>query len=279
MPRLLFAGVTHREMPVPSKLSDVRVLVDFDGTIVPGDVTDHIMQSFADKRWLALETEWQSGRMNSRDCMSAQVDLIRASRADIFRAVNERPIDPHFTEFVQLCRARGIPVSVVSDGFDLAIQATFERYGLDLPFYANHLKWLGSNRWRLEFPNRNAECMTGSGNCKCRQAAVSPLRTVVIGDGRSDFCVAARADFVLSKSSLTKHCETVGIPHWPIAGFSEVVARFDGWLHEATRLPPRASSLTARNYSALPTVPPTGVAAHPHPTTINLPKIKQSAPL
>ena len=244
---------------MPISLSDVRVLVDFDGTIVPGDVTDHIMQSFASPLWLELEAEFQAGRMNSRDCMGAQVDLIRASRADIFRAVNERDIDPDFPRFVQLCRARGIPVSVVSDGFDLAIQATFERYALDLPFYANHLKWLGGNRWRLEHPNRNAACTTGSGNCKCLQAAVSPLRTVVIGDGRSDFCVASRADFVLSKASLTKHCEANGIAHWPVANFGEVVARFDGWLEKATSAPPQSSSfapsaLIGRNFSVPSTV-------------------------
>ncbi len=213
--------------------SDVRVLVDFDGTIVPGDVTDHIFQSFASAKWLELEAEFQSGRINSRDCMGAQVALIRASHDDIRRAVGERDIDPSFPAFVEACRDRGIGVTVVSDGFDLAIKATLERHGLDLPYFANHLAWQGDNRWRLEFPNRNIACVTGAGNCKCRQLAPNPLHTVVIGDGRSDFCAAGHADFVLSKASLTRHCVSNGIRHWAFTDFSDVLARMEGWLHEA----------------------------------------------
>jgi 2-hydroxy-3-keto-5-methylthiopentenyl-1-phosphate phosphatase len=224
---------------VPSSCSDVRVLVDFDGTIVPGDVTDHIMASFAGPRWLELEAEFQAGRMGARTCMSAQVDLIRATPADIARAVNERDADPDFPEFVATCRRRGINVTVVSDGFDVAIKTMLQRYRLDLPFTANQLTWLGGDRWRLDFPNRSTTCRTEAGNCKCSRLAPAGQRTVVIGDGRSDFCVATRADFVLSKARLTEHCRTSGIRHWAIDGFADVMNRFDGWIAEARSTPTR----------------------------------------
>ena len=223
---------------------DIRVLVDFDGTIVPGDVTDHIYRSFAGPQWLEREALWQSGRMSSRECMGKQVDLIRASRADIARAVSERDIDPAFAAFVAECRARHIPVTVVSDGFDLAIETVLKRYKLNLPYVANHLAWLGGDRWRLEFPNRNAACKTEAGNCKCRQVVAGATRTVVIGDGRSDFCVASNASFVLSKSNLTAHCRKVGVRHWAIDGFAEVVARFDAWLAEARQTGQRSNRNT-----------------------------------
>lgn len=232
----------------PSLQTELRVLVDFDGTIVPGDVTDHVLQSFAGPQWLELEAEWQAGRMNSRDCLGAQVDLIRASRADIYRAVNERSIDPDFPAFLDKCRRRNIGVTVVSDGFDLAIEAILERYQLNLPYFANHLKWLGDNRWRLEFPHRNPDCRTAAGNCKCRQLAQAPYRTVVIGDGRSDFCAASHADFVLSKASLTKHCQDNGLRHLPIKGFADVVAAFDDWVFEAKK----SVLATERNSSVQP---------------------------
>jgi 2-hydroxy-3-keto-5-methylthiopentenyl-1-phosphate phosphatase len=218
---------------VSSSCSDVRVLVDFDGTIVPGDVTDHIMASFAGPKWLELEAEFQAGRMGARTCMSAQVDLIRATPADIARAVNERDADPDFAQFVAVCRSRAIAVTVVSDGFDVAIKTMLQRYRLDLPFSANQLTWLGGDRWRLDFPNRSATCRTEAGNCKCSRLAPPGQRTVVIGDGRSDFCVAAHADFVLSKTRLTDHCGAEGIRHWAIDGFADVLACFDGWIAEA----------------------------------------------
>ena len=243
---------------MPSSLPDVRVLVDFDGTIVPGDVTDHIMYSFADPQWQVLEAEFHAGRMNSRDCMSAQVDLLRATPEDIARAVSERVIDPDFPAFVDECNKRGIGVTVVSDGFDIAIKAMLGRYGIELPYFANHLEWLGSDRWKLGFPHSHAACLTEAGNCKCRQLGARPMRTVMIGDGRSDFCAASRADFVLSKSKLTEHCRENALNHWPITGFDEVVARFDGWLAEAragkARLVSASASVPSRRPVATPRV-------------------------
>jgi 2-hydroxy-3-keto-5-methylthiopentenyl-1-phosphate phosphatase len=242
---------------VPSSCSDVRVLVDFDGTIVPGDVTDHIMASFASPQWLELEAEFQAGRMGARTCMAAQVDLIRATPADIARAVNQRDADPDFAEFVDVCRSRSIAVTVVSDGFDVAIKTVLQRYRLDLPFSANQLTWLGGDRWRLDFPNRSATCRTEGGNCKCNRLAPAGQRTVVIGDGRSDFCVASRANFVLSKARLTEHCRTEGIRHWAINGFADVLAHFDGWVAEARDTsirgawPARDMRHPASNYSPL----------------------------
>lgn len=224
-----------------SRGSDVRVLVDFDGTMVPGDVTDHILQSFAGPKWLELEARWQAGTMNSRDCLSAQVDLIRASRSEIAQAVNERSIDPDFPEFVRQCASRGIPVTVVSDGFDLAIQTILQRYNLDLPFFSNHLEWLGGGRWRLGFPHRNNACETQAGNCKCRQLGHAPVRTVVIGDGRSDFCAASNASYVLSKATLTNHCREQGLRHRPFSTFADVNATFGEWLAEARSAPVSSS--------------------------------------
>jgi len=36
---------------------------------------------------------------------------------------------------------------------------------------------------------------------------------LVIGDGKSDMCVASTADFVFAKGSLAKYCEANTIPH------------------------------------------------------------------
>ncbi len=239
---------------MPSSVSDVRVLVDFDGTIVPGDVTDHVMASFADARWLELEEAFQSGRMNSRDCMAAQVALLRATPADIARAVSERVIDADFPAFVQLCQARGIGVTIVSDGFDITIEHMLARYDLALPFVANHLEYLGDRQWRLDFPHRSASCRMTAANCKCLQVPPRPQRTIMIGDGRSDFCVATRADFVLSKGRLTDHCRAQNLAHAPITDFGDVVADFDRWIAAARQGQPNTDRLPnpARRPSMVP---------------------------
>ena len=170
---------------------------------------------------------------------AAQVDLIRATPTEIARAVNERTIDPQFPEFVAKARAHDMDIVVVSDGFDLAIEAVLKRAALDLPYYANHLEWLGKDRWRLGYPNLNTDCKPKSGNCKCARIADGATRTVMIGDGKSDFCVASKADFVLSKASLTKECVSQGLRHIAIGGFADVLRLFDTWTLEALMAPRR----------------------------------------
>jgi 2-hydroxy-3-keto-5-methylthiopentenyl-1-phosphate phosphatase len=121
----------------------------------------------------------------------------------------------------------------VSDGLDRTISAVLARHGLELPYFANNLQWRGEDRWRLGFPNARSDCVTLSGNCKCQFADMpgSQLR-IVIGDGRSDFCLAGRADLVLAKQSLLSHCRKSGLPHYAFENFSEAADLLAGWLQQ-----------------------------------------------
>jgi 2-hydroxy-3-keto-5-methylthiopentenyl-1-phosphate phosphatase len=58
------------------------------------------------------------------------------------------------------------------------------------------------------------------------------LVRVVVGDGRSDFCVAGRADLVLAKSSLVEHCRRSALPHFAIENFDEATEIFVRWLDD-----------------------------------------------
>jgi 2-hydroxy-3-keto-5-methylthiopentenyl-1-phosphate phosphatase len=53
---------------------------------------------------------------------------------------------------------------------------------------------------------------------------MAPARTLLIGDGASDFCAADRVDFVFAKHRLIEHCRSAGIPYAPIASFEEAIA-------------------------------------------------------
>jgi 2-hydroxy-3-keto-5-methylthiopentenyl-1-phosphate phosphatase len=51
----------------------------------------------------------------------------------------------------------------------------------------------------------------------------APAPTIVVGDGRSDFCIAAQAKWVLAKGQLAHHCRQADIPHFPIDGFADAI--------------------------------------------------------
>jgi 2-hydroxy-3-keto-5-methylthiopentenyl-1-phosphate phosphatase len=208
-----------------------RLLVDFDGTIASLDTTDALLERFAAPAWRDIEEDWKAGRIGSRECMVRQIDLVRATPAEMDDFVAGVDIDPGFPAFVRLCERLGHEVSVVSDGLDRTIEAVLERHDLDLPFRANHLEWRGGDRWRLTFPHARSDCEALAGTCKCSFTAGAPYElSIVVGDGRSDFCVAGRADLVLAKGVLREHCGTAGLAHAAFADFSEATALLAGWL-------------------------------------------------
>jgi 2,3-diketo-5-methylthio-1-phosphopentane phosphatase len=207
------------------------VFVDFDGTIAPVDTTDLLLERFAAPAWREIEDDWKAGRIGSRECLVRQIDLVRASEAEMDAFVAGIEIDRGFAPFARLCHRLGHSVTIVSDGLDRTIEAVLERFGLELPFHANRLQWQGGDRWRLSFPHARSDCRALSGTCKCRFTEGQPRQLrIVVGDGRSDFCVADRADLVLAKGALLEHCRAAAMPHLAFADFDDASLQLAGWL-------------------------------------------------
>jgi 2,3-diketo-5-methylthio-1-phosphopentane phosphatase len=202
-----------------------RVLLDFDGTISKVDTTDLLLERFAAPAWRDIEEDWKAGRIGSRECMVRQIDLVRATPAEMDAFIAGVEIDPGFPRFVERFRGLGARLMVLSDGLDRTIRTVLDRADINLPYFANHLQWLGHDRWRLTFPHAKGTCATLAGNCKCSFAESKPREiTIMVGDGRSDFCVAERADLVLATGSLHDHSRKKDQTHYPIKNFEEAAA-------------------------------------------------------
>jgi 2,3-diketo-5-methylthio-1-phosphopentane phosphatase len=203
------------------------VLCDFDGTISAGDVTDLLLEAFGGPGWREAEAEWLAGRIGSRACMQRQIACLDASVDELDAVIDGIGIDDDFADFAEAALMRGWELSIVSDGLDYAIRRILRRRRLpDLPVYANHLAQDGPRGWRLDFPYADAACAPASGLCKCaiaRRARAAGRKVLLIGDGRSDFCVATRADLVFAKGRLATHCIANRLPHVPISGFADAL--------------------------------------------------------
>ena len=72
-----------------------------------------------------------------------------------------------------------------------------------------------------------------SGVCKCAVSravdAGRGLTTVLIGDGRSDQCIAREARYVFAKGSLLRFCQEENISHMPFDSFADILAVIRGW--------------------------------------------------
>lgn len=217
-----------------------HILCDFDGTIATEDVTDSLLSRFADPEWRTVESDWKSGHIGSRECMARQVALLRATPNEIDHHLEEIAIDRHFAGFVRLCRSRDIPLTVVSDGIDYAIRSLLSREGLgDVAIVSNHLERISADTYRLRFPYADDGCSAGSGTCKCAMRALHtpPRRTLLIGDGASDFCVAAAVDLVFAKETLLDRCREIDAPHVACGNFAEAQSLLAALVDETSEQP------------------------------------------
>jgi 2,3-diketo-5-methylthio-1-phosphopentane phosphatase len=206
-------------------------IIDFDGTVAPEDTVDVLLAKFADPAWLLIEQDWVEGRINSRQCMAAQLALISASERTLRTFLESVMIDPAFAEFVRFVSPFA-DLAIVSDGLDYPIVHAMRKAGLSVPVYANRAEFRECGVG-ISFPFGRPSCTVNSGVCKCSVAksvdAGRGLTTVLIGDGRSDQCVARQADAVFAKGSLIKYCLENSIPHTPFQSFADVLAAIKGW--------------------------------------------------
>jgi 2,3-diketo-5-methylthio-1-phosphopentane phosphatase len=215
-------------LPPDTNDSGWLVQCDFDGTISVDDVTDALLERFARPGWREIEAEWEAGKIGSGECMKRQVALLDVSSTELDDFLSAVAIDPHFVNFVTAVRRLGLTLEIVSDGIDHAIRRILALHRLEwLPVRANHLVQLDERRWRLTSPNASVTCVSACGTCKCELLAhhtAASRKVLFIGDGRSDFCVADKADFVLAKSKLVDHCARHGIAHAAFRDFEDALA-------------------------------------------------------
>ncbi len=202
----------------------VQIFCDFDGTITVGDTIDFLLEELADEEWRSIETEWERGEINSRECMTRQIPLIRGGWNGIREALAKVKVDNSFASFVSWANERAIPLSIVSDGLDLVIHHLLGRTGIEVDkVWSNHLVE-SQGRLSLRFPERPIKVVCPTGHCKCQILSACPERTmkVIIGDGRSDFCWAHRADLVYAKDRLLSYCHDKGIKCIPYESFADI---------------------------------------------------------
>lgn len=233
------------------------VFLDFDGTITIRDATDAILEAYADPAWLDVEDAWKAGRIGSRECLTAQMALVRATRAEVDALLDRIDVDPGCAELLETCRSRRVRVHIISDGFDYCIRRILTRPALGLEPFLKHTRIVSSHlepegrRWRVGFTAPRSGCSHGCATCK--PAAMARLKVpgstaVFAGDGLSDRYAAAAADIVFAKDKLADHCAARSIPYTPFNTLA-VVARWIEQVVESERrlsraLPERALPAT-----------------------------------
>jgi 2-hydroxy-3-keto-5-methylthiopentenyl-1-phosphate phosphatase len=203
------------------------VVVDFDGTIVPQDVSEEILRAFASPHWWDIDLEFQRDEIGCRECLVRQAGLLRGDRTTFLDYALERfRVDPTFPPFVAWARDEGIDVVVASDGFGFYVGPMLAAAGLDgVAVLTNAFASTNGGPPVVSFPNRHPACV-GCGTCKMNVVLGQRERTggsvAFVGEGHSDRYGALYADVVFAAKHLVEVCEADGIPYLPWSDFDDV---------------------------------------------------------
>ena len=206
------------------------VVTDFDGTITEEDVAELLLQEFTGDAWLAIER--QHAQIGTRETLHRQFDLVRSSRENLLAAAERLArLDPTFPAFLAFCRLRGIPVEIVSEGFDAYLEHLLRKWGLEIPFRTNAATFHG-DRIAITHPNADPTC-TLCGACKMKRVLelrAAGYEVAYVGNGISDICPALEADLVFAKADLERLCREHDRAYVRFRDFSDVQRGIAEWL-------------------------------------------------
>ncbi len=196
------------------------IYCDFDGTITKEDSVNGFFAMYA-PNWMESERLWIEGKISSRENAIIQVGLLdNVSQKQLNDYIDSIEIDNYFLDFVDYVKSKNIKLTILSDGFDLFIQKVLERYNLNIPYYANKLIYK-NGKFDIKFPYYNEYCDKKAGMCKCQK--VKENEFCYIGDGTSDLCIAAKADFLFASKNLHKYCKDNNIKHSHFTSFRNII--------------------------------------------------------
>ncbi|MDT7542065.1 MAG: 2-hydroxy-3-keto-5-methylthiopentenyl-phosphate phosphatase [Acidobacteriota bacterium] len=223
------------------------LFLDFDGTISERDAIDAILEEFADERWVAVEEEWKSGRIGSRECLARQMEFVRAAPRELDALLASIKLDEGFGALLDACALLNVDVNIVSDGFDYCIRRILtvasdphvKKLMRGVRACSSHLAHAGGGRWQTEFPYYRSPCAHGCATCK--PAVMNLLNpqdavSVFVGDGLSDRYAAREADLVFAKKSLALFCREQSIAHTVYASLNDVATRLEEIVREPIRM-------------------------------------------
>jgi 2,3-diketo-5-methylthio-1-phosphopentane phosphatase len=215
----------------------IRVFCDFDGTVVPLDVGNALFKKFAGQRAEEIVERYLGGLINARECYRLECLAVDSlDRNELLSFVDQFQPDSHFQDFERFCSGRGIPVTIVSDGFDVYVDRILASHGFShVPRFANHLEFVsddGRSKLVPSFPHRDAECEQCA-NCKRNHIlnlSADDDIVVYVGDGFSDRCPVRYADIVFARKSLIRYCQEQNISYVEFRHFGEVREKLEAMI-------------------------------------------------
>ncbi len=195
----------------------LRVFCDFDGTITDRDSIVFLTERFGagpDFREEVLH-KIVSGEVTVFEAIEHELTTVRADWDEAIAVLRaEIKIDPFFSEFVDWCRDRRVPLAVLSSGMRPVVEAFVGRFAV--PIFA-HSVAISRDGWRYRREEENDKRTLLEGLPEGEEV-------VYVGDGTSDVQVIPLVDHLFAKEGrfLAEHCRANGVGFTAFRDFSEI---------------------------------------------------------
>ncbi|MGI6596868.1 MAG: MtnX-like HAD-IB family phosphatase [bacterium] len=202
---------------------------DFDGTASVKDVGDAIVKKFVGPNcWADVDRSISRQELTVKGAYEIVYAKMSVSHQELNDFILQFELDPGFKTAAQLFADRGLPVLILSDGFDYYIDLILKRDGLQwLPRIANELKVDGMKPTPT-FPHHGLLNCFHCGNCKTyhlQQLKAKGYKIAYFGDGHTDRCAAKSADLIFAKDYLAHYLTRNEINFIPFRSYSDALPK------------------------------------------------------
>ena len=219
-------------------MSNPRVvaLVDFDGTAAAQNVAETLLERYGSETnveygtWMSNRQAFRKGEMTLREYQERAFNGVDVTIAEMSEGLKGLcwPREG-FVDFISFCKTNDIQLIIVTNGLQFYVDSVLEHAGIDGVGVCAVACEGEPYRLRYSYPYATETCWEW-GNCKCRVLEESrssgDVKTVMIGDGWSDYCAARLADAAFARATMRDHCDANGVAYIPFDDFHDVLAAF-----------------------------------------------------
>jgi 2-hydroxy-3-keto-5-methylthiopentenyl-1-phosphate phosphatase len=203
------------------------VLCDFDGTITTVDTAEWVLAKYALGDWRLFDRQFDDGEISLEECLNRAFSLVKTSEKQILevleQVVNFRP---NFKKLAEYCRARHVPLIIVSAGIDFVIEHFLKLNNcMDLVEVHSAKTTFNANSIRFTFPPLLDTTSDNFKHDRVRHYQSQGMKVIYVGNGSADYAAVKDADysFAIKGSRLAKLCKDDGIPCTNMTDFQDIV--------------------------------------------------------
>jgi 2,3-diketo-5-methylthio-1-phosphopentane phosphatase len=201
---------------------------DFDGTLTIGEVSQLLLEEFAEGDWQSFTKRYKEGYISVQACNIIQFAMIKTDEntlTDFLTKSGRVEIRPGFQELFRYCAEKTIDIAIVSNGLKLYIDTILKNLGIE-----NSRVFAAESRFetdgiKLDYLGPDGAGIENGFKEFCSKSIRENGYDVMyyVGNGMSDIYPARHADHIFAIDGLLEQCRMEKIECTPFNDLYDVI--------------------------------------------------------